>query len=249
MASRIRALYPGTKLIIALAIGISAFIVPTYWFGFAAFGLAVMVAFVCGEGKAYLKLVRNSLLILLIFMFVMRLLFSGGKTIYWQWGYMIISAESLALSLAFVSGVLALGSFLLLFFMLTPVKDITAALSNAGLPPSGTYVVLSAIQMIPEMRKQSATIMDAQKTRGVETEGKLFTRIKAFVPTLGPLILSSIASTEERVITLESRGFTAPVPKTRLYVVTKRRVDTTIEIIVIVAFVAVIAGRIALSLL
>lgn len=167
----------------------------------------------------------------------------------WKWGNLSVTVESLNNATTIVTAILALGAALLLFFLITPVKDITAALENAGMAPSATYVVLSAIQMIPEMRKQSATIMDAQKTRGVETEGKLLTRMKAFVPTLGPLVLSSIASTEERVITLESRAFTAPVTKTRLYVVTKERRDVVIQVVLIALFVLIVIGRIALWLL
>lgn len=249
MGAAIRGLYPGTKFLVALLLGISAFIVPGYWCGFAVFLLCIVLGFITGEGVGYVKTIRNTLLILVIFMFGIRLLFTGGEHVYWSWGNMSITQESLDAALSIISGVLALGSALLLFFRITPVKDITAALENAGMPPAGTYVVLSAIQMIPEMRKQSNTIMEAQKTRGVEVDGKLSTRIKAFIPTLGPLVLSSIASTEERVITLESRAFTAKVPKTRLYTVTKSRADKVIQAVVIVLFVLLIVGRILLWVL
>lgn len=242
-------LYPGTKFYLALFLGVTAFIVPSYWFGFAVFGFCAAVAFVTRKGGAYLRAIRNSLMILVIFMFLIRLFFGSGQHEYWRWGNLSISAESIDTALTLVAGVLALGSTLLLFFMLTPVKDLTSALANAGLPPSAIYVILSAIQMIPEMRKQSDTIMDAQKTRGVETEGKMFVRMKAFLPTLGPLILSSVASTEERVITLESRAFTAPGAKTRLYVVVKRPLDRAIEVSLIILFVLILGGRIALWLL
>ena len=249
MGVAIRGLYPGTKFIVALLLGISAFIAPGYWCGFAVFLLCIALGFITGEGIGYVKTIRNTLLILVIFMFGIRVLFTGGEHVYWAWGNLSITQESLYAALSIVAGVLALGSALLLFFRITPVKDITAALENAGMPPAGTYVVLSAIQMIPEMRKQSNTIMEAQKTRGVETDGKLLTRIKAFIPMLGPLVLSSIASTEERVITLESRAFTARVPKTRLYTVTKRKVDIVIQVAAIVLFVLLITGRILLWLL
>ena len=249
MAQAIKGLYPGTKILAALFLGITAFVVPTYWYGFGAFLVCIVIGYLAGEGTAFVKTIRNTLMILVIFMFAIRLLFSGGTHVYWAWGNLSITQESLTTALTIAAGVLALGSALLLFFRITPVKDITAALENAGMAPSATYVVLSAIQMIPEMRKQSTTIMDAQKSRGVETEGKMLTRIKAFVPTLGPLVLSSIASTEERVITLESRAFTARVLKTRLYTVTKRRVDVVIQVVLIALFALIIAGRIILWLL
>jgi cobalt/nickel transport system permease protein/energy-coupling factor transport system permease protein len=127
---------------------------------------------------------------------------------------------------------------------MTPVKSITAARETAGLPRSGSYVVLSAIQMIPEMRARSTAIMDAQKTRGVETEGGVLVRARAFIPTLGPLVLSSLTETEERVITLESRAFTAKVRGTRLHPVIKSRRDLVIQLATLAVVTAVLAGRV-----
>lgn len=185
MQNKIMSLYPSTKFTTALFIGISAFIVPTYWYGFAGFLVCVIIAFMVKEGTSYLKTIRNSLMILGIFMFVMRSLFSEGTQVLLTLGPLSVTAEGVDNGLKMVSVVLALGGALLLFFKITPVKEITAALENFGMSPTATYVVLSAIQMIPEMKKQSNVIMDAQKTRGVETEGKMTTRIKAFIPTLG----------------------------------------------------------------
>lgn len=242
-------LYPSTKFFFALFIGISAFLVPSYWYGFAGFLFCIVIAFIVGEGVPFLKVIRNTLLILAVFMFVMRALFSGGTDVVFSFWTLEVTTEGIQMGLSMVSKVLALGTALLLFFRITPIKEITAALEAFGMSPSATYVVLSAIQMIPEMRKQSNVIMDAQKTRGVETEGKLSTRMKAFVPTLGPLVLSSIASTEERVITLEARAFTAPVQKTRLFTVQKEPIDKVITTILFIALILLLVGRVLLWML
>lgn len=244
MQSKIMSLYPSTKFVVALFIGISAFVVPTYWYGFIGFLTCIVIAFTVKEGASYLKTIRNSLMILAIFMFIMRSLFSGGDEVMFTLASLEVTREGINNGLKMVSQVLALGGALLLFFKITPVKEITAALENFGMSPTATYVVLSAIQMIPEMKKQSNVIMDAQKTRGVETEGKILVRIKAFVPTLGPLVLSSIANTEERVITLESRAFSAPVKKTRLFTIKKKTHDKVIQIACILLLIAIIIWRV-----
>lgn len=242
-------LYPSTKFFAALFIGISVFMIPNYWYGFGAFLVCILVSLLVQEGMAFLKTIRNTLLILVIFMFIMRALFSGGTDVLFSVWSLKVTTEGIDMGLSMISKVLALGSALLLFFRITPVGEITSGLENAGMPPTSTYVVLSSIQMIPEMKKQSTVIMEAQKTRGVETEGNLLTRIKAFIPTLGPLILSSIASTEERVITLESRAFTAPVEKTRLFVVVKQPIDRKIQLLLLIALIILIAWRIVLWIL
>ncbi len=51
------------------------------------------------------------------------------------------------------------------------------------------------------MTKLSKTINEAQRARGIETEGSLLIRARAFLPMLGPLVLTSIQQTEERVLT------------------------------------------------
>ena len=110
-----------------------------------------------------------------------------------------------------------------------------------GLHPKVTYVIMSTLQLIPEMKKEAGVISDAQKTRGVETEGNIFVRAKAFVPVLIPLVLSSIAKTEERAITLESRAFSSGAKKTRLYNIKKTKNDT-IAIIILVVFLILCIG-------
>jgi energy-coupling factor transporter transmembrane protein EcfT len=102
------------------------------------------------------------------------------------------------------------------------------------------------MQIIPEMSKQAATIMDAQKTRGVETEGNVLVRAKAFLPSLGPLVLSSLSSTEERAITLEARAFSAPVKKTHMFELPKTQRDKAIECGLIFLLILLVAGRLLL---
>lgn len=122
MQDKIMSLYPSTKFTTALFIGISAFVIPTYWYGFAGFLICILIACMVKEGKAYLKTIRNSLMILAIFMFIMRSLFSDGTTILMTLGPLSVSEEGVENGLRMVSEVLALGGALLLFFKITPVK-------------------------------------------------------------------------------------------------------------------------------
>lgn len=46
------------------------------------------------------------------------------------------------------------------------------------------------------------TIMDAQRSRGLETEGNLITRAKSFLPLISPVVMSSLINTRERAIAL-----------------------------------------------
>lgn len=236
-------LYPLTKFYFALFIAATVIIVPNYLFAFAWFPVLILIAIGCGVVKPFLSFILKTLFILLVIVFFMQLFFYPGDDIIGSWWIFEMSQEGLNYGLKLSSRILAIGSAFILFFRIVEVKDFVKSLEDIGMPSTGAYVVLSTLQIIPEMRRQSNTIMEAQKTRGVETEGSLVNRAKAFFPTLTPLILSSIASTEERAITLEARAFSASGKKTSLHKLTKRPVDKFLPWVYIFIVIGLIIWR------
>lgn len=103
--------------------------------------------------------------------------------------------------------------------------------------------------MINILSDNSKTVMNAQRARGVETEGNVIVRAKAFFPTLVPLILGAVIGSEERVLTLEARGFSMQGEKTHLFNIEKSGAEGTVKAVAIIVTVLVIAGRIALWIL
>ena len=98
--------------------------------------------------------------------------------------------------------------------------------------------------MIDEMSKNSKTIMSAQQARGIETEGNLLVRAKAFVPSLVPLILTAVTGAEERVMTLEARGFSVKGERTSVYKLKKSGIEVPFMLFWVVVTLAVAAWRI-----
>ena len=245
----IRRLYPTTKLYLCLLIALSSVIIPSSIYAFSCFLIAAVIAAMAGNLKDYLRFSRKSILILVILIMVMQFLFYPGTDEVWRKGIFRITREGIDYGFTMSSRVLAIACSFVLFFRITEVKDFVLALEQNGFSPTATYIILATLQMIPEMKKQSAVIMDAQRARGVETEGSVLKRIKAFVPMLGPLVLSSIANTEERAITLESRAFTAPLKKTRIHRIEVTAADKPLKIVLLVVLIAIIAGRIVLWLI
>lgn len=76
-----------------------------------------------------------------------------------------------------------------------------------GLSPRMGYVLQSALQIIPQTLEMAGRIQDAQRARGLETEGSLPRRARAYLPLMLPLVLSSLVATQERAMALEVRGF------------------------------------------
>ena len=111
------------------------------------------------------------------------------------------------------------------------------------------YVFTSTLQMIDILSENSKTIMNAQKARGVETEGNMIVRAKAFFPSLVPLILGAVIGSEEWVLTLEARGFSMQGEKTHLFNLEKSGAEKMAVAAAVVVTVIIIGGRIALWML
>ncbi|WP_084783754.1 energy-coupling factor transporter transmembrane component T [Paenibacillus sp. FJAT-26967] len=239
-------LYPTSKFMITMTLCLAAFIVPGYGFSYAILPICMMLAYFAGCFKEFSNLTIKALLMIVVFIFILQSFFYPGNDILWSWSIFSIKREGIEFALFLTSKIVAIASAFILFFRITKVKDLVYSLEQIGLPPKVTYVILSTLQLIPEMKKLTHVIMDAQKTRGVETEGKLFVRVKAFLPTLSPLILGSVASTEERVLTLESRAFSANVKKSSIYKLEKTKYDRLVQILLFVLLAILIIWRVAL---
>ena len=68
------------------------------------------------------------------------------------------------------------------FVLSTKPSEFVDELEKRGFSPRFGYIVTSVFQIIPQMMGTMNTIMDAQRSRGLETEGNLRTRGKAFLP-------------------------------------------------------------------
>ena len=81
------------------------------------------------------------------------------------------------------------------------------SLEKKGASHEISYIVLASFQTIIDLKKNTSMIMESQKARGIETEGNIKNRIKAFFPILGPLVLGAISNTEEKAIAMDARAF------------------------------------------
>ena len=168
-------------------------------------------------GKVLIRLLRASWPIILPFalsVFLIQGLFWQGGAILAELGPLSLKLEGVRFAFASTGRIICVvTSFLLLAFTTRP-DDLMIALSDKGLPPALTYVVLATIQIVPQFRTRAQTILDAQQSRGLAIAGSPVQRARALVPLVVPLVLSSIVDVEQRAIALEARAFNRPVAKT-----------------------------------
>lgn len=206
--------------------------------------LCILAAAVDKQFFSYVKKLLVSLLIIVLVMFFVQfLLDESTSAVYYDFGFFKITEAGLAAGLRKTKLIVAIVSTLILFFSTTDLEDLMIALQAMNVSHVATFVMMSTMQMIPEMISKSKTIMAAQQARGIETEGNLLLRAKAFFPSLGPLIISAVTEIEDKTITLEVRGFSTENKKTTLKDLSKRPMDRALEIGALVAFVVLLIWR------
>lgn len=244
--NKIVSLYPLTKFYLAIVFVVVSIAMPGIVSKIICFVLINILAGMSGVWPVFIRRVKNSVGILFIILVIIQTLFSPGEDVIFSFWIFEAKWEGLMIALNLGFTLMCVGGSLIWFFAVTKEKDFVLSLEKQGMSPKASYVVLSTLQMVPVLKKKSATIMNAQKARGVETEGNLIVRAKVFVPTIIPLVLSSITGTEERALTLEARGFSSGIRPTHLEDIEKTPADKTATVIITVLFVIALAGRVAL---
>lgn len=208
-------LNPLTKLVIAIFITILAFALSGIWAGYIVFLLTVVpLALWGGILRPLWSALWKIVLPFAISMFVIQGLFWTGGTPIYTLGPLSLKVEGLEFAARISGRLLAiLGSFVL-FSLSTRPDDLMIALEERGIPNSLTYIILSTIQLVPGLQARAGKIRDAQRARGLETEGAIWRRIKSLIPLVEPLVLGSIIDVDERAIALDARGFSSPRRKT-----------------------------------
>jgi len=132
----------------------------------------------------------------------------------------------------------------------TPTDDFLDDLERRGLGRRAVFVIGSAIRTIPRMIERAGEIVDAQRARGLDTEGSPLRRVRGVVPLAGPMVLSALFEVEERTMALEARAFSAPGHRRTLRPVpdspTQRAVRWFVGLAAITLVALTIAGTIAI---
>ncbi|OYT62838.1 MAG: hypothetical protein B6U69_00870 [Thermofilum sp. ex4484_15] len=103
---------------------------------------------------------------------------------------------------------LTLTSFFSIFFLTTTPEELSEALLLIGIPYEYTFMFMMAMRFIPTLARDFQTIIDAQRSRGLELEkGNFVQRARKLLPLLIPLIVLEIRRSVLIAEALEARGF------------------------------------------
>ena len=128
---------------------------------------------------------------------------------------------------------LIVGSSMLLTYTTSPIsltdglESLLSPLKKIGVPVHVFAMMMTiALRFIPTLIEETEKIMNAQKSRGADfTSGGLVKRVKALIPLLVPLFLSSFKRAEELATAMECRCYRGDKNRTKLIKLTYRTSD------------------------
>jgi energy-coupling factor transport system permease protein len=248
--SPIHRLNPLTKVVLAISLVLIAFLSPWYWTPLALFLFAIIpLSLIAKVSREYWSFILKVILPTLIILFIMQALFLPGdsRIIFREVLGLEITELSVRLAFRNVVRILVMISSFTILLLATHPSELMSDLTRRGLPGQFAYVVISSLQIIPQMQAKAQTIISAQRSRGLDTQSSFFRRVSGILPLVGPLVFGSFLEVEERAIAIEARGFTSTRPKTFLREIPDTSFDRTVRWILSALVILTVVLRVWLS--
>lgn len=223
--SLLHRLDPRMKLVLTLCFIVLVFL-PQNWWGIllAVSFMAVTVAL----SRLPLKLMWRSIkpiLFLIAFTAALNVLYVHEGDTLFQWRFIHITTGGLSNAAFIAVRILCLivGSSLLTYTT-TPtaltdaIERLLAPLKWVGVNPHELAMMMTiALRFIPTLMEETDKIMAAQKARGADMEsGGLLRRVRALVPILIPLFVSSFRRAYDLAMAMECRCYRGGEGRTRM---------------------------------
>ena len=170
----------------------------------------VVPAWVAGVGPAVARrtaLVAGPVAIAVV---LVAALTRPGETVLVTLGPFDVTLEGVDFAVRITLRLVVMAGALVLFGLTTPVRAVVADLERRGTSPRISYLLAAALEAVPAMLERGRTIRDAQRARGLDTEGSAGARHRGVLPLAAPAVLGAIHDVESRTLALETRGFGRP---------------------------------------
>jgi energy-coupling factor transport system permease protein len=246
--SPLHRLNPLTKLTLVLGLVLISFASPWYWTPQFLVVLGIIPLIFIGKvQKEYFGAMLRLILPASGILFLMQIFFLPGEQEIFRIWVITITQESLTNGFTNATRIFLMVSSFTLFLLTTHPSELMSDLSRRGLPGQFSYVIISTLQIIPQMQTKANTIIAAQRSRGLDTQSTFRKRVGALVPLVGPLVFGSLVEVEERAIAIEARGFTSTRAKTSLYEIPDSGLDKVLRWGLILLIVVSIVSRFIVS--
>ena len=223
--SLLHRLDPRMKLVLTLLFIVLVFL-PRNWWGILL--VLAFLALVVALSRLPVKLVWRSVkpvLVLVTFTAVLNVLYVHTGTTLFQWRFIHVTTGGLQNAAFIALRILCLitGSSMLTYTT-TPtaltdaIERLLSPLRWIRVNPHELAMMMTiALRFIPTLMEETDKIMSAQKARGADMEsGGLLQRIRALVPILIPLFVSSFRRAYDLAMAMECRCYQGGEGRTRM---------------------------------
>jgi energy-coupling factor transport system permease protein len=100
-----------------------------------------------------------------------------GETVIFQFWFLDVTQESLLFAFRISTRIAVMISAFTLLLLTTHPSELMSDLTFRGLPGQFAYVIISTLQILPQMQAKAQTIIAAQRSRGLDTESSFMKRI------------------------------------------------------------------------
>ena len=253
--SVIHKLDPRTKIIISILFIVSVFLAST---PIAFLGLILFTALMIALSKISFKIILKGIkpiVIVLIFTAIINVFMTKGESdplvsfwIFEIYKEGIIRAVFMAIRVI----ILIVGTSTLLTYTTSPIaltdgiESLLSPLKKIKVPVHLFAMMMTiALRFIPTLVEETEKIMNAQKSRGADfSSGGLVKRVKALIPIIIPLFVSSFKRAEELATAMECRCYRGDKNRTKLVKLSYKLRDLAFFFIGILFMGAIITLRI-----
>lgn len=237
-------LHPLTKLTWAVSLAVSTYLIDIPLVTTVILCMALVTPLTTAQPATIYRTLQRIFVPIALSLFIIQgILFPGNAVGTWQAYGITINVGALQIAGILLARIMTMGSGLLCMILTTPPAILTHALAERGLPRSIEYILLMALQIIPDMQARAGAILEAQQSRGLVIRS-LASRIRALLPLVGPLVVGALVDVEERAMALELRAFAAPNSPTRMQALVDSRWQHVTRSVLIVAVLVIIGIRI-----
>lgn len=222
--SPIHKLDPRAKIMAMLLLLITIFF-PAGWIGYGVIFVSVSVVIILSKlSVSFIWKAMKPMLFMLFFLLVINALVLKTGTVLFTIGSWSLYSDA-------VFQTLYIAVRLLLMIMITTcltattkplemtlgIEDLLSPFQKIGLPSHEIAMLISiALRFIPDLIDETARIIKAQESRGVDMkEGKLMERVMAILSLIVPLFVSAFQRAEDLANAMEARGYAPGLPRTR----------------------------------
>ena len=192
------------------------------------------------------------LLWVILFTVVLQMVFTTGGDVYVEWAFIKITSYGV------INAIFIFLRFMFIIFISTlmtlttpplqiadAMESIMKPLGKIGVPVHEIALMLSiALRFVPTLMDEAQKIMNAQRARGVDFgEGNLFEQMKAIIPILIPLFVSSFNRAEDLATAMEARGYQGGTGRSKYRVLTYDKIDGIAATSLVILTIALVLLR------